>query len=579
MFPKVMKLMQRVNRLYDFIRSSPSSKIRLILFYRYGSLILTSLFFLLGPQSPFIFKVGVIASLCIAAWIVTDLQRRYVDHNKVLKLIVLVETVGLTLLLIPTGGIASPFIWYALNPVLAAAIFLTPLFCWIALTFYLGSATLIAYYVFQIDSIVMVLGGHSYFYLVCVLTTLLASLFSQLTNELNSKTTVLLEQHNELLIVNKKLIETNQKYENTLDHIMSLYHLIDNFSTKKGAEKLTEEITKSLLVCTQSDAAFFWLTDLNHQNSHLEATMSNPDMEKELKQKWKNIRGRREPFAEKVDDELYWMKIIRTSNNVGVMGVKITSSNEDSMSSLMKRTFAFLIELSEIMLERIYMDQMMDQMIIVEEQNRIANEIHDSVSQRLFGIVYSLHGLQVKSRTMTPEQLNEEYQFLSQSANTTIKELRAAIYRLSSLKKGEKPFLARIKTYLDEYAKLNDIQIDYQISGDESFIPHELKQGLYRIISEACGNSVRHGQCHVIDLKFSLLDDKIILLIQDDGIGINSQDNRGEKMTGIGLINMKRIISSFNGTFLIDGMEGAGTVIQIEIPYIKMLIKQEVVGR
>ena len=211
------------------------------------------------------------------------------------------------------------------------------------------------------------------------------------------------------------------------------------------------------------------------------------------------------------------MKIIRTSNNVGVVGVKVSSSSEESMSFLLKRTFEFLTELSEIMLERIHMDQMMDQMIVVEEQNRIANEIHDSVSQRLFGIVYSLHGLQAKGRTMTNEQLNEEYLFLSQSANTTIKELRSAIYRLSSLKKGEKPFLVRIKTYLEEYAKLNDIRIDYEITGDESLITDPLKQGLYRIISEACGNSVRHGECHVIDLRLSLVDEKTVLVIQDDG--------------------------------------------------------------
>ena len=84
-------------------------------------------------------------TLGIAAWIITDLQRRYIGNTKILKAIVLTETIGLTVLLIPTGGISSPFIWYALNPVLVAASFLTPLFCWGALTFYLGSATLIAY--------------------------------------------------------------------------------------------------------------------------------------------------------------------------------------------------------------------------------------------------------------------------------------------------------------------------------------------------------------------------------------------------------------------------------------------------
>ncbi len=48
-------------------------------------------------------------SLGIAAWIITDLQRRFIENNKILKVIVLTETIGLTLLLIPTGGISSPF--------------------------------------------------------------------------------------------------------------------------------------------------------------------------------------------------------------------------------------------------------------------------------------------------------------------------------------------------------------------------------------------------------------------------------------------------------------------------------------
>ena len=53
-----------------------------------------------------------------------------------------------------------------------------------------------------------------------------------------------------------------------------------------------------------------------------------------------------------------------------------------------------------MMLERIHMDQMMDQLIIIEEQNRIANEIHDSVSQKLFGIVYSLIVYKLKAKIL-----------------------------------------------------------------------------------------------------------------------------------------------------------------------------------
>ena len=156
-----MKPMQRVNRFYHLLRNTPSSRMRLVFLYRTLSLGLTSFFYLIGPQFPFIFKLVVVISLAIAAWIISDLQRKYISNNNVLKTIVLTETIGLTLLLIPTGGISSPFIWYALNPVLVAATFLTPLFCWVALTFYLGSATVIAYYVFQVDSLVMILDEQS----------------------------------------------------------------------------------------------------------------------------------------------------------------------------------------------------------------------------------------------------------------------------------------------------------------------------------------------------------------------------------------------------------------------------------
>lgn len=562
-----MKSMGKISQFYRLLSRNPSNIIHLGLLYRSISLLLTSFFFFLGPpDAPLLFKLGVVGALGVAAWIITDLQRRYLGNTRMLKAIVLTETIGLTLLLIPTGGISSPFIWYALNPVLVAASFLTPIFCLWALTFYLGSATLIAYYLVDIDNMVTILEEKSYFYLVCLLTTLLAKLFSGLTKELDSKAALLNVQQDELIKVNVELIETNQKYQETLEHIMSIYHLMDTISSKKSPEKLTQEITTSLITCTQRNATFFWLTDLHHQHSHLANTTNNSNMETDLKKEWNTIREKKGSFIGEISNEIYLMKVIRTSTNIGVLGVKVLGSSEVEKTFLLNRTFDFLAELSEIMLERIYMDQMMDQMIVIEEQNRIANEIHDSVSQRLFGIVYSLHSLQVKGWTSTKEELNQEYQFLLQSANATLKDLRAAIYRLSSVKKGDTPFLVRLKKYLDEYAHLNDIKIDYQITGDESLISNKLKEALYRIVCEACGNAVRHGACKMIEFNLSLEADKTVMAIQDDGIGIRSNYGMGKAEQGIGLSNIQSSVSSFDGTFSIEGIQGIGTTIRIEIP-------------
>ncbi|MDR7239075.1 sensor histidine kinase [Neobacillus drentensis] len=481
-------------------------------------------------------------------------------------------------MLIPTGGISSPFIWYALNPVLVAASFLTSLFCWGALTFYLSSATIIAYQFYQIDKIGMIVEGNSYFYLVCLLTTLLVRLFSGLTKELKTKSLLLREQQDELVEVNKNLTDTNQKYQQILEHVMALYHLMENFNSNKNPKMLAKEITTSLMKCTQSEDAFFWLTDLNHQNGYMENVTNNEKLELEIMKKWNNIRVKRGTFTCNIGNVSYLMKTIRSSNHVGVIGVKVSNVHDEKNPFLLKRPFEYLAELSEIMLERIHLDQMMDQMLIIEEQNRIANEIHDSVSQRLFGIVCALHSLQVKGLDLTMEELNQEYRFLSQSANTTLKELRSAIYRLSSVKKGEKPFLVRLKKYLDEYAELNEIKINYQIIGDETSITERLKQALYRIICEACGNAVRHGECSVINLHLSLLEEKIELVIQDDGVGIHSTIDANKKEKGIGLLNMKNIVGSFAGTISIDGIPGVGTGIQIGIPKLKIQETQEVSG-
>ena len=374
--------------------------------------------------------------------------------------------------------------------------------------------------------------------------------------------------------VPQKNIETNDMYLATLEHSISLFHLMDNSSP----QMIMKEIIASIIKLTHSDEAFFWLTDVNHQNSYLASSTSNPHIETGLKKEWNTIRLENELFVSKINEDWYGMKVIRTSTTIGVIGVKISGSSEARETLLFNRPFEFLAELSEIMLERIHTDSMKEQMIVSKEQNRISNEIHDSVSQRLVGIVYSLHSLQTKSKSMTSTELNDEYQFLSQSANTTLKELRLAIYGLNSTKNGEKPFLVQLKNYLDEYARLSDIRIDYQITGDEALLSSELKQAIYRIICEACGNAVRHGQCTAIELRLSILDEKTVLEIHDNGIGINSHISEGQQEKGIGLFNIRRLVSTFAGSFLINGLHGIGTEIQIEIPTAKILEKVQVIG-
>ena len=559
--------MRRANLLYTFLRRNPSSNLNLLLLYRYISLILTSIHYLLGPQPSLVFKVFVVVALCIIAWVLTDLQRRYLEHVNIVKMMVLIEMLAGILLFILPGGLESPFIWYALNPVLVAAILLTPRFCWGTLTIYLASVTFIAY---QNDSMIFILEDKSYFYLVCTLITLLASLFAGLTKEFQ-------EQQEELLLVNGKLSNTNEKYQETLEYVMSLYHMLENFSSNKSPQKLTEAMTMTLMKCLQKDSAFHWVTDHGFKKSYTSNETTNRSLEKDLKNDWEYIMKQKDAFIHIYNNEKYWVKVIRTTQYIGVIGVKVSFNTEIKNTFLLHRTFEFLAELSEMMLERIHMDHIMDQLIISEEQNRIANEMHDNVSQRLFGIVYSLHSLQIKSQNITTSELEKEFEFLLHTANTTMKELRTSIYQLSTVKKGEKPFLVLIENYLVECAKLNDIRIDFDITGEESSISANEKNGLYRIISEACGNAVRHGKCTIIEVTLVLEEERTSLVIKDNGIGIQTKTS-AVKEKGIGLSNMQNIVHSMGGTLEIGTPYKMGTTIQVEVPQVKMHKKQEVIG-
>lgn len=432
--------MHWIDHLFPNLKRSPTSKMHLVLMYRHVSLILTSVFFLAtNHYTSFIFKLSVIVCLYIATLILTNLLRKYIENVIVIKWIIIIETIGLTLLLIPTGGILSPFIWYALNPVLIAASFQSAIVCWGILTIYLSSATFIAFMFFNIK-LSTIFEEYSYIYLVSLLTTLLVSLFSGLTKILDEKA-------KELIQLNEKLTVLNGKYKEALEIVTSLNEDMNNYTAK---------------------------------------------------------------------------------------------------------------------------------MVAIEEQNRIANEIHDSVSQRLFGLVYSLHSLQLKSRNISQDELITEFQFLKQTANTTMIELRKAIYSLSLIKKGEQPFLVLVQNYLKEFARLSDIKIDINIKGDETIISSQLKKALYRIILEACGNSVRHGQCKIIRINLVILSNHIELTILDDGIGFNISKLEIKKEKGIGLYNIQSIVKSFGGIFKINEGYEKGTRVYINIPKGDMFMKKVV---
>lgn len=556
------------------MRNRPE-EIGIIYIYRYTSLFVTSMFYLMGePSSPLVFKMGVIISLFAAAKMITELYIKCRDYPRILKTIILIETLGITFLLFPTGGLESPFIWYALNPVLVAASFLASYFCWANLFFYILSASAIPLLYFGNRPTVMAeqLKKNSYMILVFILITLAVQLLSSLTKKLHSQASVLQNQSNKLFEMNRELQEVNERYKESLGHIMSLYQIVEAYSVKGSKGNLIQTISDYATRLTKAEASFFWMCTNKNCNSSIvlnSIKLENNKYEFQtcIENMWDEVKSLSVPVIMRILDSDFLIAVVKShSKFYGVLGVEYKEQSPSGIEDQHIKLLTFLSELSSIMLEQYDLEEVANSLLIVEEQNRIANEMHDSVSQRLFSLVCAVHAIAAKSRNHESKELGDHLKLIRESANGAMLELRSCIYRLSSKKKGEKALFAKIKMYLAELADLNGISITDCIEGDEEILSGPLKRALYRIICEATGNAVRHGGCSNIDIKLSLHSTYTELYIKDNGNGFILENLEQRNGTGLGIYNIKNLVQTFNGRFQINSESCKGTTIFISIP-------------
>ena len=200
--------------------------------------------------------------------------------------------------------------------------------------------------------------------------------------------------------------------------------------------------------------------------------------------------------------------------------------------------------------------------IISEEQNRIANEIHDTVLQKLFAIACNLYLLSEK-QNMLSKEAKEELRYIGTTVESTMRELREAIYGLRWNVDGNDVFLSKLTTYLDELEQLSGAVIKLEVDGETQFMTVHQKTALYRIICEAANNSIRHGHATEVKIQMQLDDASINATIQDNGQGMPQTQLPKH---GQGLKNMHRLVNLLRGELSIDSEIEKGTAIRFSVP-------------
>ncbi len=194
------------------------------------------------------------------------------------------------------------------------------------------------------------------------------------------------------------------------------------------------------------------------------------------------------------------------------------------------------------------------QVAILEERNRLARDLHDSVKQKAFGLAAQLGTI----RATLPENIETALEHLKEAERLTSQirsELTGLIHELRPMDVNGGNLVRRLSSYLDEWSRRYGITSELYIHNDRG-LPSSVDRALWMVLQEALSNVARHSKATHIEVNTTLRGTMLEFIIQDNGIGFNLEDIAGG---GLGLLSMRERMEALGGQLIIESVPGEGT--------------------
>jgi signal transduction histidine kinase len=198
---------------------------------------------------------------------------------------------------------------------------------------------------------------------------------------------------------------------------------------------------------------------------------------------------------------------------------------------------------------------------IVEERERLAHEMHDTLAQSFAGIGFQLQAL--RNRIQAEDKgLQQPLDVACDLARKSHDEARLTISSLRSEFLESSGLSTVLCAGAERLVQGGDIAVEAATVGDGSNVPLRVKDTLYRIGQEAIANSVRHAHPGHLTIRVEYRNESVHLMIEDDGKGFSAFS----KSSGFGLSGMRKRAESIDASFEIDSGQGEGTRVKVIAP-------------
>jgi signal transduction histidine kinase len=201
------------------------------------------------------------------------------------------------------------------------------------------------------------------------------------------------------------------------------------------------------------------------------------------------------------------------------------------------------------------------------ERNRIARDIHDTVAQSLFGIVYSLDAC-VNMLPAQADEVRSELVELRSLASSAHEEVRRSIFDLWPSPLTIELFITDLTSYVSSCCRPRAFSIIFNNSGNFDSLSAGLRRTIYRMAQEALGNAARHSGASSARLCLNVSEDRVYLDISDQGRGFDPGTalSRSFNREHFGLQGIRERANAMGGECEIISQTGAGTRLLINLP-------------
>ncbi len=194
----------------------------------------------------------------------------------------------------------------------------------------------------------------------------------------------------------------------------------------------------------------------------------------------------------------------------------------------------------------------------VEERNRLARDLHDTVKQQLFAMQMQLGAAQALLE-YNPAAAGTHLQQADALSRQTQQELKTLIDELRPAALESRGLADSVRDYAKVWGDRTGIQVEVGISGERQ-IPLAQEQSLYRILQEALANVDKHSTASRVAVQLSYTKTSVALIIQDNGVGFDTT----VRSQGFGLQSMRQRAEEMGGILNLQSTP-QGTMVEVRI--------------